>query len=193
MKQACVALIGLFIAISASASQQALSEWNQSQKTDALRGISYPQFILIGKWLTPPKHGADAPSLVIHCQPGRYSFGHANGKFIDGYFVAGAVLDAHVGTGGASSVTVQYRLDDKKIQSGFWGPSTDYGGAFFSAPELDNLLYGHMLPHKEGTGDPVRKVVIAADEYLAAQVVAQFDMPDPTQVAEACGVIFHKR
>jgi hypothetical protein len=29
--------------------------------------------------------------------------------------------------------------------------------------------------------------------YLATQLVAQFDMPDPTPVAEACGVILHKR
>jgi hypothetical protein len=50
-----------------------------------------------------------------------------------------------------------------------------------------------MNSHKEGTSDPVHKVVIAADEYLATQVVAQFDMPDPTPVAEACGVILHKR
>jgi hypothetical protein len=50
-----------------------------------------------------------------------------------------------------------------------------------------------MLPHKEGTGDPVHKIVIAADEYLAGQVVAQFDMPDPTQIAEACGAIIHKK
>ncbi len=37
---------------------------------------------------------------------------------------------------------------------------------------LSNLLYGHVIPHKEGTSDPVHKVVIAADEYLATQVVA---------------------
>jgi hypothetical protein len=84
-------------------------------------------------------------------------------------------------------------LDDKKIQTGYWTPSTDFGGAFFQSIEFDNLLYGHMLPHKEGTGEPVHKVVIAANEYLATQIVAQFDMPDPTQVAEACGVTIHKK
>jgi hypothetical protein len=126
-------------------------------------------------------------------QPGRYSFGHANGKFVDGYFVAGAVLDGHIGTSGRTVTVVSFRLDDKKIQTGYWTPSTDFGGVFFTDLDLSNLLYGHMLPHKEGTSDPVHKVVIAVDEYLAGQVVAQFDMPDPTQVAEACGAIFHKK
>ncbi len=107
--------------------------------------------------------------------------------------MAGAVLDTHVDASASSATVVQFRLDDKKIQTGYWTPSTDFGGAFFTDLDLDNLLYGHMLPHKEGTGDPVRKVVIAANEFLAGQVVAEFDMPDPTQVAEACGVIFHKK
>jgi hypothetical protein len=185
-------LSAVFLCFPASAQHPAATEWQQSQKTDALRGVSYPQFILTGKWLTPPKHGADTPALVVHCQPGSRSFGHTNGKFIDGYFMAGAVLDAHV-TNGNSVTTVEFRLDDKKIQSGFWTPSTDFGGAFFTDVDLDNLLYGHMLQHKEGTGDPVHKIVMAADEYLGGQMVAQFDMPDPTQVAETCGVIFDKK
>lgn len=69
--------------------------------------------ILTGKWLTLPKRGADTPSLVVHCQPGQDSFGHTNGKFIDGYFVAGAVLDGHVDTSGSTVTVVQFRLDDR--------------------------------------------------------------------------------
>jgi len=182
-----------FTLISRPASAQQPSsfpEWQQSQKTDALRGVTYPQFVLEGKWLTPPKQESGPPKLFVHCQPGRYAFGHANGKFIDGYFLAGVVLDGHTDSGRS---TVEFRLDDGKVQTGYWTPSTDFGGDFFTDADLNNLLYGHMLPHKEGTGAPVHKVVIAANEYLAGQVVAQFDMPDPTSVAEACGVIFHKK
>lgn len=186
----CLLFFTLLIQVSALAQSSSLG-WQQSQKTDELRGISYPQFALLGKWLTPPKKGAEpAPALIVHCQPGRHAFGRENGKFIDGYFLANTVL---AGSPVSTGSEIQFRLDDKKVQAELWQPSTDFGGAFFSNLDLNNLLYGHVFPHKEGTGDPVRKLVIAANEYLALQVVAQFDMPDPTPVAEACGVIFHKR
>jgi hypothetical protein len=38
----------------------------------------------------------------------------------------------------------------------------------------------------------VRKVVIGVPQYLGSEVVMQFDMPDATDVAETCGVIWHK-
>ena len=187
MKTFCLFVFLLLTRLS-SVAQSASVEWQQSQKKDELRGTSYLQFSLQGKWLTPPKTGADLPPmLVVRCQSGRFAFGRANGKFINGYFLANTIL------GESLSVPIQFRLDDKKINDELWQPSTDFGGAFFSERDLDNLLYGHVLPHKEGTGDPVHKVVIAADEHLAAQVVAQFDMPDPTAVADTCGVIWHKR
>jgi hypothetical protein len=140
MKPVSLLLLALSISLSASGQQQPSSgQWQQSQKTDTLRGVSYPQFILTGKWLTPPKRGADTPSLVVHCQPGQHHGGRENGKFIDGYFVAGAVLDGHVGTSGGTVTIVQFRLDDKKIQTGYWTPSTDFGGAFFTEIDLNNL------------------------------------------------------
>jgi hypothetical protein len=48
------------------------------------------------------------------------------------------------------------------------------------------------MPHKENTSPPVRKVIIGFDEYLGGEVVMQFEMPDPTEIADACGVIWHK-
>jgi hypothetical protein len=39
-----------------------------------------------------------------------------------------------------------------------------------------HLLFAHTLPHKPGTGGPIRKVMIALDEYLHGEVVVQFDM-----------------
>lgn len=90
-------------------------------------------------------------------------------------------------------VTVQYRLDDGKIQAENWSPSTDRTSAFFDAATFNNLLYGHILPHKENTSAPIRKLAIAINEYLAGEIVMQFDMPDPTQVADFCGTLFHKK
>ena len=57
----------------------------------------------------------------------------------------------------------------------------------------NNFLYGHMLAHKDGAGPPVRKLVIAIDEFLAGEIVMQFDTPDPSEIEEACGVVAHKR
>jgi hypothetical protein len=169
--------VGIFAsAILLSASERGTAPstgWQQSQKTDALRGTSYPQFTLVGKWLTPPRHEPELPpTIVVHCQPGQHPFGHhVNGKFVDGYWVANTVLDTQV-NGGRTVTEVQFRLDDKKIQTEYWTPSTDFGGAFFSDVDLNNFLYGHLLPHKEGTNGSVQKIVVAANEYLAEQMVA---------------------
>jgi hypothetical protein len=90
-------------------------------------------------------------------------------------------------------IGVQYRLDDGKIQSQPWNPSTDGTSAFFPEITLNTMLYGHFLPHKEGSGDPVHKVVLAINEAMGSEIVIQFNMPDPSAIAEDCGVITHKR
>jgi hypothetical protein len=65
---------------------------------------------------------------------------------------------------------------------------------FLSDVDLNNLLYGHLMPHKEWTNSPqVRKIILGVSEYLAAQIQIEFDLPESTEVADACGVIEHKR
>jgi hypothetical protein len=63
----------------------------------------------------------------------------------------------------------------------------------FDDGDLDDLLYGHVLRHKEGTNAQVRRIMLGVPEYLGAQIQMQFDLPDSTEVADACGVILHKR
>lgn len=55
------------------------------------------------------------------------------------------------------------------------------------------LVYGHFMPHKENTNPPVRKIVIGVPEYLGAQIQVEFEMPEPSVVAEVCGVVLHKK
>lgn len=93
--------------------------WFKEEKTDPLRSTHYLQFVLAGRFLTPPRQTSPDPKLVVQC--------------------------------------------------------------------------GHVMAHKEGTGAPTRKVVIATDEFVGGEIVMQFDMPDPESVAEACGVVVHKR
>ncbi len=170
--------------------------WVKEEKTDLLRDMKCLQFVLGGKFLTPPKK-ADvnaSPSIILQCTPGSFVRGHQQGKLLKGYIYVGAVIDSQVSTLSTSGANVQvkYRLDDGKLQNTLWSHSTDYSSVFFSNTDLNTLLYGHFMPHKENTTPPVKKVVIGLYEYLGGEVVMQFDMPDPSEVVEACGVIWHK-
>jgi hypothetical protein len=195
----CIATVGM----AQTADSAAANAWTQADKSDALHGTSFREFRLAGRFLVPPQHASiPAPVMVLHCQPGPHGFGNGktNGHFVEGWIAAGAVLDSAKPSAGknfASLVPVEFRLDDKKLQSDFWPVSTDYSGIFLNEPacgfcNLANVLYGHGFPHKEGTGPQVRKVIIGVPEYLAIQIQMQFDLPDSTEVAEACGIITHK-
>jgi hypothetical protein len=49
------------------------------------------------------------------------------------------------------------------------------------------------MKHKEGTNPPVHKVVMGMHENVGTEIVIQFDMPDPDQVADACGLLIRKK
>ena len=181
----------------------ASTSWQREEKTDPLRGNTFSQFSLAGKFLTPPRNAPNAnPTMIVRCVPGKDKRGHTNGKFKEGYIFVGRVTDTSVSENGNSTVAVQFRLDDGKLQSESWGRSTDFSSIFFTHPNCPlcgsgypifaNLLYGHAMYHKENSNPQVRKVVIGVSEYLGGEIVMQFDMPDATEVAEACGIVWHK-
>ena len=181
----------------------AQSSWHREDKTDPLRGTSYSQFSLVGKFLTPPKDKkVSDPIMIVRCAGGRGNHGHTNGKFIDGYIAVGTVMDTQVSDQGIAFVPVEFRLDGGKLQSESWARSTDFSAVFFGHPncalcgsgydEFANLIYGHHAYHKENTSPQVRKVVIGLQEFLGGEVVMQFDLPDVTEVAETCGIVWHK-
>lgn len=178
------------------------AKWVKADKSDPLRGNQFSQFSLEGKYLTPPRNAPNAtPTMVVRCQSGSFNHGHLHGKFLEGYIFVGSVVDARVSNDLTVRVPVEYRLDDGKLQSTQWNHSTDYSSIFFGGEcalcgngsvDFNNLLYGHLLPHKENTTAQVHKVVIGVPQYLGTEVVMQFDMPDATDVGETCGVIWHK-
>lgn len=172
-------------------SQQA--NWTKEDKEDALRGTRFVQYTLQGKFLTAPRNvAADAkPSIVVRCTPGSFERGHLHGKFMNGYVYVGTVVDSQERTT-STGLHVHFRLDDGKLQTAPWGVSTDYSSMFFGSIDFNTLLYGHFMPHKEGTNPPVKKVVLGVDEFLGGEVVMQFDMPDPAEVADACAALWHK-
>jgi hypothetical protein len=168
------------------------SGWVREEKNDALHRLDYSEFALPGKYLVPPKrdNSTTTPMLIVRCKEGsrRYGNGRVNGKFLTGFLAVDAVLDFK-----SNGVPVEYRLDDGKVQRRNWDHSTDGSGAFFNDIEFNTLIYGHFMAHKENTNPPVRKIIIGVPEYLGAQIQVEFEMPEPTVVAEVCGVVLHKK
>jgi hypothetical protein len=192
MAQRAFSVLALLVSFSAGVFAQPAG-WAKEQKTDPLRGTNYVVYKLDGKFLAPPRQiKPDAlPSIILQCTPGSFTRGHLHGRLLKGYVYVGTVIDTQVSSL-SGSVRAKFRLDDGKLQDAPWSHSTDYSSVFFDDTDLNTLLYGHFMPHKENTSPPVKKVVIGFDEYLGGEVVMQFDMPDPTEVADACGVIWHK-
>jgi hypothetical protein len=166
-------------------------QWIRVEQTDALRGTSYSQFTLRGRFLTAPRQASPNPEFIVSCSAGERNRGvswQKNGKFDDAHITVGAVVEAR-----ANGTPVQYRLDDGKIHTELWNQSTDGTSIFLAEAEFNTLLYGHFMPHREGTGEPVHKVVISVNEYLGAAIVMEFDLPATSSLADACGAILHKR
>src|ERR1700692_4337814 len=66
--------------------------WRQSQKTDAARAMTYTQFTLVGKFLTPPQNVvSDRPALVVDCIPATES-PSAKGRFLAANLLVGNTL-----------------------------------------------------------------------------------------------------
>ena len=189
MKKASAAVLGLCLSIVCLAES---TKWEREDKTDPLRGTSYSQYTLTGKFLTPPKMATtEAPVFIVKCIPGghrRVSGGYTNGKLLDAYIIARGVVNHS-----SSNAFVQYRLDDGKMHKEYWGVGTDGTAIFPPEIELNTVLYGHFMKHKEGTNDPTKKLVMGVNEYLGAEIVMQFDLPDPAEMADACGLLIRKQ
>ncbi len=187
----CVFARAMVLLASVCAAQSGLPEkWQKAETKDEFRGTTVSRFVLTGKFLTPPKRRAEPPLFVLECTGGQHSIGHefTNGDLQSAYVMVRATVDNR-----KAGVGVQYRLDDGKIHTDLWDRGTDGKAVFPSREIVYDLFYGHLSKHKEGTNDPVRKVVIAVDEHRAGEVVMQFDMADSTEVADACGIIVHKK
>lgn len=157
--------------------------WISKPQTDALTGQNYVEFELSGKFLDAPSNAsAVVPRIQLRCDPTPYR--RLTGRFLAGFIVVGAAIDLTNG----NAMTMQFRLDDGKPQ--YWQEatySTDYQAISFDSLFLNNILWGHILAHKPGSGAPVRKLLVAVQEYLGGRIVMQFDMPDPAVVSRVCG------
>jgi hypothetical protein len=188
-----LALVTMVVPAVVDAQNTPSTSWKSEVVTDALRGTQHSQYELEGVYLTPPQGvgAGETPSLVLRCLADpNAAHGHARGKFLEGYVHTHSVVDSGGASGG--QIQVHYRRDDGKVQEGLWNHSTDFSSAFFDDVDLNTLMFGHFMPHKEGTGPQTHKLVIAMSEFMGSEVVVQFNLPDDNDPVETCGVLWHK-
>lgn len=147
----------IFFLTSVAIGQSPSLAWIHTVKNDPLRGTNSDVFVLAGNYLTSPR----APS------PG---FTPAivvvceDGKVKQNYFSFGAVIsDRHL----------EGRFDEKHVSIVGDDLSSDGQSVLFARVDLARVLKAH-------------KVIVGALEYLANQVVMEFDIQDSSELLQTC-------
>jgi hypothetical protein len=173
-------------------SQTTLSEWMRADRTDSTTGNKFVEFKLEGRFLSPPEgDDNEAPFLLLRCVPGERTVGGGN-------YVSGSLIDAHVHVGATlnhrpNGLPVSYRLDDGKPRNSLWDRSSDGTAAFLPNQEVNTLFYSRATQRKSDSGQAVKRVVLSVDQYLAGNVVIEFDLPEQESTYDSCGLIKHHR
>jgi hypothetical protein len=196
-------VLGLVFATSLLAAQDA-PQWQTEHVKDAFLGTETTQYRLEGRYLATPFARPATPAIYLQCIPGSNNHGKSDGKLESAFLFVGDTNDRHVSYDRRSharereaAVTTQYRLDDGKVHTQYLSHSPDFKMISLQ-PEgcgecmINDLFYGHIVPHKENTSPQTRKVVFNIPEPRGGNVVIQFDLPDVTEVARVCGVSYHK-
>jgi len=140
------------------------AQWQYAKDDDLLHGKVHDRFILEGVYLTPPRLPTTVPSIVVECSAG---------KVEQNYFSTGAVV-AHRDQSQHGMLLLEGRIDGKRDDFLTTGLSTDRQSVFFTRIDLKGVL-------------AAKQVIVGAYEYMGAQVVMRFDIPDPSPVMEKCG------
>jgi hypothetical protein len=165
-------------------------QWVRKAYTDSFSGTALVSFTLTGRFLDPPQHGhLAAPVWVTVCQPKPTHNGKDlyDGLLVKSYVEFGTVLNST-----SAGLPVIYRLDDGKAKAELWSSATAGTAAFLERFPLNTVLYGHYLPHRANSNPATKKLVLKVDEAYAASIVAEFDIPDPDDMARTCGTTYHK-
>lgn len=141
------------------------AQWQYVKDDDPLHAKVHDRFILDGVYLTPPRLPTKTPSLVVEC---------SSGKVDQNYFSTGAVIVHRDQTQNHGLLLIEGRIDGKKSDFLTTGLSTDGQSAFFTRIDLKGVLLA-------------KQVIVGVYEYMGAQVVMRFDIPDPAPVMEKCG------
>lgn len=182
-----LALMGMLPAALSTPGQQPSTSargWQQSLKPDPGRDTSSTQFLLTGKFLTlPTKDSGGPPALAVSCGVRR-----SKPRFTTGYVNVGAPLNIEyiepeeikAGISYYPKVIARYRLDDGKEEKDQWTPGTEKTSAGFTKSALEKMLRAHT-------------VEITVREFHGGEISMQFDIPDSTQLENACGIRIRKK
>jgi hypothetical protein len=180
----------IFQASSQSSLEPTGPVWVRKAYTDSFSGMPLVSFTLTGKFLDTPQNGhAAAPVWITVCEPKQTHNGKNlyDGLLVKSYIDFGTVLNSTT-----AGLPVIYRLDDGKPKPELWSSATGGTAAFLERFPLNTVLYGHYLPHRANSNPATKKLVLKVDEAFAASVVAEFDIPDPDEMARACGTTYHQ-
>ncbi len=196
-------VLSLVFATSLLAAQDA-PQWQSEHVKDAFLGTEVIQYRLEGKYLATPFTKPATPAIYLQCTPGPNNHGKYDGKLESAFLFVGDTDERHVSYDRRTRarereapVVTQYRLDDGKVRTQSLGHSPDFKMISLQPDAcgdcmISELLYGHIIPHKENTSPQIRKIVFNIPEPRGGNVVIQFDLPDVTEVARTCGVTYHK-
>jgi hypothetical protein len=169
-------------ASSSSAQTSSATQWRRTEKDDPNRERRLIQFTLKGSFVKSPRNEApNRPALLVSCVPGRHD--DTEGKFSDAQILVGSPLKIdyveplQLTTGNSYNpdVDVQFRADDRKIQTMRWLAGADKISAAIPKDAVKEMLRAHI-------------VLMTVHEKDAGEVEMHFDMPDPAQIEKACDI-----
>jgi len=190
------AITVLLLGITGMLAAQDGPKWQTQQIKDPFLGSEVTQYRLEGKYLAAPRDQDAVPAMMLRCKPQPH--GKYDGKLVSAFlYVGNTIVDSQIDYDRASRVTTQYRLDDGKVHTGYFYHTRDYKmislqPQYCGECTINDFFYGHEISHKENTSPQIKKVVLSIPEYLGGNIVIQFDLPDVTEVAKACGISMHK-
>jgi len=183
-------LLALLLAIPAFAQQTPApaQKWRQLQKPESAGTPAYIQFTLPGKFVKwPEKDASNRPTLEVDCRSDETSPGPRD-RLLHAYLLAGTPLTVQyvepdaitTGISYFQKVSVRYRLDNRKEKKEQWSPGPDKNSVSIPKDVLKKMLEAHS-------------VLITVNEDKAAEVSTQFEMPGSSEVAQTCGIGYHKK
>jgi hypothetical protein len=164
------------------------AKWRQSQKLEASGTPPYIQFTLPGKFVKwPEKDASNRPTLELDCRSDETSPGPRE-RLLHAYLLSGTPLSVQyvepdaitTGISYFQKISVRYRLDNGKEKKEQWSPGADKNSVSIPKDVLKKMLEAHS-------------VVVILNEDKAAEVSTQFEMPDSSELAQACGIGYHRK
>jgi len=165
-----------------SSASSSSAQWRRTEKDDPNRERRLIQFTLKGSFLKSPRTEApNRPALLVSCVPDRHDA--TEGKFSDAQILVGSPLKidyvepAQLTTGNSynQDVDVQFRVDDRKVQTLRWPAGADKISAAIPKDAVKEMLRAHT-------------VLMTVREKDAGELEMRFDMPDPAQIEKACDI-----